>query len=111
MKQHLAKMMGQPKQGVWFKKMKSFVLITTTCFLLDLLGVISKCSKVFQKDASSNCVTIKAIKENPGEHLEELLSHMDTSDCEHKGTKDFNLAQKIVSMESRTISLTTALQK
>ena len=42
--------------------------------------------------------------------MEELLSHMDTSDCEHKGTKDFHLAQKIVSMESRTISL-TALQK
>ena len=39
--------------------------------------------------------------------MEELLSHMDTNDCEHKGTKDFNLAQKIVSMESRT----TALQK
>ena len=43
--------------------------------------------------------------------MEELLSHMDTSDCEHKGTKDFNLAQKIVSMESRTIPLTTALPK
>ena len=50
MKQHLAKIMGQPKQGAWFKKMKSFVLITTTCFLLDVLGVISKCSKVFHKD-------------------------------------------------------------
>ena len=62
-------------------------------------------------NASSNCVTIKDIKENPGENLEELLSHMDTNDYEHKGTKDFNLAQKIVSMESRTISLTTALQK
>ena len=30
--------------------MKSFVLIATTCFLLDVLGVISKCSKVFHKD-------------------------------------------------------------
>ena len=50
MKQYLATMMGQAKLGVWFKKMKSFVLITTTCFLLDVLGVISKCSKVFHKD-------------------------------------------------------------
>ena len=41
---------GAGKLGVWFKKMKSFVLITTTCFLLDVLGVISKCSKVFHKD-------------------------------------------------------------
>lgn len=40
--------------------------------------------------------TIKDMKENPGEHLEELLSHMETNDCEHKGTKveGFNLAQK-----------------
>ena len=30
--------------------MKSFVLIATTCFLLDVLGVTSKCSKVFHKD-------------------------------------------------------------
>ena len=50
MKQYLATMMGQAKLGVWFKKMKSFVLITTTCFLLDVLGVISKWHKVFQKD-------------------------------------------------------------
>ena len=40
--------------------------------------------------------TIKDMKENPGEHLEELLSNMETNDCEHKGTKveGFNLAQK-----------------
>ena len=40
--------------------------------------------------------TIKDMKEKPGEHLEELLSQMETNDCEHKGTKveDFNEAQK-----------------
>lgn len=40
--------------------------------------------------------TIKGMKDNHGEHLEELLSHMETNDCEHKGTKveDFNLSQR-----------------
>ena len=40
--------------------------------------------------------TIKDMKENPGEHLEELFSQMETNDCEHKGSKveDFNQAQK-----------------
>lgn len=39
---------------------------------------------------------IKDMKKNPGEHLEELLSHMETNDCEQKGTKveDFHLAQR-----------------
>ena len=31
--------------------------------------------------------TVKDMKENPGEHSEELLSYMETNDCEHKGTK------------------------
>ena len=72
---------------------------------MDLV-CISKCSKVFQKDMididqmqsmpEATVLTIKDMKENPGEHLEELLSHMETNDCEHKGTKveGFNLAQK-----------------
>ncbi|CAH3185080.1 unnamed protein product [Porites lobata] len=40
---------------------------------------------------------IKDMKENPGEYLGELLSHMETKNySEHKGTKveDFNLEQK-----------------
>ena len=65
-----------------------------------------KCSKVFHKDMididqmqsipEATVLTIKDMKENPGEHLEELLSHMETNDCEHKGIKveGFNLAQK-----------------
>ena len=66
-----------------------------------------------QSMPEATVLTIKDMKENPGEHLEELLSHMETNDCEHKGTKveGFNLAQKIVLMESRTISLTSSLHK
>ena len=39
---------------------------------------------------------IKDMKENPGGHLEELMSHMETNDCEHRGTRveDFTEAQK-----------------
>ena len=97
---------GAAKARGMVKKIKSFVFIATTCFLLDVLSVISKCSKVFQKDMidinemqtmqEATVSTIKDMKENPGEHLEELLSHMETNDCEHGRTKleDFNLAQR-----------------
>ena len=67
-----------------------------------------------QSMLEANVSTMKDMKENPGKHLEELPSHMETNGCEHKGTKveDFNLAQKkIVSMKARTISLTTSLHK
>lgn len=39
---------------------------------------------------------INDMKENPGGHLEELMSHMETNDCEHRGTRveDFTEAQK-----------------
>ena len=81
---------GAAKARGMISKIKCFVFITTTCFLLDVLGVISKCSKVFQTDmididqiqsmlgATLTVPMIKDIKENPGEHSEELLSHMET---------------------------------
>lgn len=36
------------------------------------------------------------MKKNPGGHLETLMSHMETNDCEHRGTRleDFTEAQK-----------------
>ena len=39
---------GAAKARGMVTKIKSFVFIATTCFLLDVLGIISKCSKVFQ---------------------------------------------------------------
>lgn len=68
--------------------------------------VLSVNAAVFQKDVididqmqsilEATACGNKDMKENPGEHLEELLSQMETNDCEHKGTKveDFNQAQK-----------------
>ena len=92
-------------------KIKSFVFNATTCFLCDVLGLITKCSKVFQKDiinidqmqtmlkatvAAIKDISNKAIKENPGGHLEELMSPMEMNDCEHRGTRveDFTEAKK-----------------
>ena len=39
---------------------------------------------------------IKDIIKDTGGHLEELMSHMETNDCEHRGTRveDFTEAQK-----------------
>ena len=79
---------GAAKARGMISKIKCFVFISTTCFLLDVLGVISKCSKIFQTDMSdidqiqsmleATVSMIKDVKENPGEHSEELLSHMET---------------------------------
>ena len=79
---------GAAKARGMISKIKCFVFISTTCFLLDVLGVISKCSKIFQTDMSNidqiqsmleaTVSMIKDVKENPVEHSEELLSHMDT---------------------------------
>ena len=41
---------GAAKARGMISKLKCFVFITTTCILLDVLGVISKCSKVFLTD-------------------------------------------------------------
>ena len=84
-------------------KIKSFVFIVTTCFLGDVLGLITKCSNVFQKGIDqmqtmleATVAATKDMKKNPGDHLEELMSHMETNDCEHTGTrvKNFTEAQK-----------------
>jgi len=79
------------------RKIKSFVFIATTCFLHDVLRLITKCSKVFQKDIididqmqamlEATVAAMKDMKENPGGHLEELMSHIKTNNCEHRGTK------------------------
>ena len=79
---------GAAKARGMISKIKCFVFISTTCFLLDVLGAISKCSKIFQTDMSNidqiqsmleaTVSMIKDVKENPVEHSEELLSHMDT---------------------------------
>ena len=86
-------------------KIKSFVFIAT-CFLRDVLGLIAKCSKVFQKDIididqmqtmlEATVAATKDMKENPAGHLEEMMSHMETNDCEHRDTRleDFTEAQK-----------------
>ena len=97
---------GAAKARGMVRKIKSFVFLATTCFLRDVLGLITKCSKVFQKDIididqmqtmlEATVAAIKDMKENPGGHLEELMSHMETNDCEHRGTRvgDFTEAQK-----------------
>jgi len=41
---------GAAKARGMVRKIKLFVFIATTCFLRDVLGLITKCSKVFQKD-------------------------------------------------------------
>lgn len=41
--------MGSESKG-YGKKEKYFVFIATTCFLLDVPGVVSECNKVSQKD-------------------------------------------------------------
>ena len=96
---------GAAKARGMVRKIKSFLLIATTCFLRDVLGLITKCSKVFQKDIididqvqamlEATVAAIKDMKENPGGHLEELMSHMETN-CEHRETEveDFTEAQK-----------------
>ena len=48
-KLHLATIMGSESKG-YGKKEKYFVFIATTCFLLDVPGVVSECNKVSQKD-------------------------------------------------------------
>ena len=96
---------GAAKARGMVAKIKSFVFIATTCFLLDALGAITNCSKVFQKDIididqmqtmlEATVATIKDMKDNPGGHLEQLMSHMETTDCEHRGTRvDFTEAEK-----------------
>lgn len=97
---------GAAKARGMVAKIKTFVFIATTCFLLDVLGAISKCSKVFQKDVididqmqtvlEATVATIRDMKDNPGHHLQQLLSDMETNDCEHKGTRveTFNQAQQ-----------------
>ena len=96
---------GAAKARGMVAKIKSFVFIATTCFLLDVLGAITNCSKVFQKDIididqmqtmlEATVATIKDMKDNPGGHLEQLMSHMETTDCEYRGTRvDFTEAEK-----------------
>ena len=69
-------------------------------------GLRPPLSEVFEKDIidihqmqtmlEATVAAIKDMKENPGGHLETLMSHMETNDCEHRGTRveDFTEAQK-----------------
>lgn len=97
---------GAAKARGMVRRIKTFVFIATTAFLLDVLGLICKLSKVFQKDIididqMQNMLeaTVNAIKDlgtSPGLYESQLMSDMIENDCEHKGTKiaDFNQQQR-----------------
>ena len=89
----------QPKQGGG-QKNKIICFIVSTCFLLDVLLLITKYRKVFQKHVLdidkmqtmlAAVAAIKDMKKNPGGYLE--------TDCEKRGTRECR-HRKIVSLES-----------
>ena len=83
-------------------KLFLFQLLAFFVISLDLLPNVAKSFKrtldidEMQTMLEATVAAIKDMKENPGGHLEELMSCMETSDCEHRCTRveDFTEVKK-----------------